>query len=59
MAIKKWKANVSVLFGGSSHIVNVKANTERKARIFAMEKAIKLYGGSIYSNHIKFIEEET
>ena len=46
MAIKKWEAEYNVLFD-ASHVVKVQveANTERKAKIKAEEKIMKMNKG--------------
>ena len=43
--MKKWIAKVQLYWDASCVVsIEVKANTERKARIFAEKKAIKEYG---------------
>jgi len=43
--MKKWKARFEIFWSANNEVtVEVKANTERKAKIFAKEKVIKEYG---------------
>ena len=47
--MKKWKVNIDYLFGCEFIDVVVKANTERKARIRALEKLKKERGDHMMS----------
>ena len=56
--MKKWKAQVENLFTGKVIEATVKVNTERKGRMFAIERANKQCGTD-YGCFIKSIIEAT
>ena len=44
MAVKKWLVSISYFFGAGTDEIEVKANTEKKAKQIAIDKCKKEHG---------------